>query len=295
MKLLALVLFAQALTGAINVVAVGDSFTYGFTYPSGTQNPNNYPVLLLPMLKPAPWDNTVHNQGINGAKIGPKHYPDDCTMASGGCTMLDCLYVSCNGLSATKDLVQAGKTNILVVEGGIPDVNYYLGLGSNVALIPGFVHTSQLQLYSEAKALGFDIVIGMTTVAGGNNCAGPPLGNQCTFDGIRQGGSWVNTYSASYEPATCTCPTGNCTVALATTSLNDLLRVGHANADILIDLQSTTAVGLFGSFFDPYSATYRTCDGHWTTALNQVMANLVAAKINTSWIFPMGGAVNGGR
>lgn len=293
---IAIMLLASACHAATPtiVACVGDSFTWGYSYPSGTQNASNYPVLLLNLLKPKPSDNTVHNLGVSGIRVGPLHTLGFCNgNGVDQCTMLDCAREDRCGLGLTVDsLVDPLKNNILVVEGGGPSINSCIDLGTEAGCAAG-LYGYWTQYYTARKAAGWNQIIATTTVSGGDNCT-PPKGNTCTADAIRAGGTWANSYS-TYQPATCTCPTSNCSIATSEAGSNGRLVAAKGDADVLINLQTTAAGGLFGSFFGPNDTTYRTCDGHWTTALNQQMAYLVAGKINPAALFPVGATANAGR
>lgn len=269
--LIAVLACAPAWAQSVNIVFVGDSFTRGYVIGGG-QSPNNYPTLTLPLLHPSQWDSVVHNLGNNSQFLGS--IGTTCSVSY--CMTHACSVASCPAFQANQAAVNsyivAGKTNILVVEGGSADI---VILNHDAATF----HTDLLLLYSNAKSAGWDFVVATTTVSGLHT----PQLLACQIAGIKEGAAYANG-SATYITPTCTCPmVGGCdTEALG---VNGRLRANKGAADVLIDIAA------MAQFFSPYDATYRQADGHWTDPLNAVMAAQVAAAANS---FFLRGAATGG-
>lgn len=262
---------------AVNIAYVGDSYTWG--YQDGAQQVQNYPALANTLLHP--FDVSVKNLGHSGQVIGPK---------GAARTMLTCGDAECvfsgtppptGTFPSTDSYISPGKYNVLVLEVAAPTINLST---TTAAPIYGYF----TQYYSERKAAGWDLVI----VAGDLYPIGGIDGATCQLSAIAHG---VDATNAAPAPSICTCPAGGCNVDKGAfwgcCGVNQLLAAGQGVAwDVYLPL--STLAG-FSNWDAPN--TYKQSDNHWTVALNYIMAQRVAAKINTSWIFPMPGGVNGYR
>lgn len=269
----------HAQSQAVNVAYVGDSYTWG--YQGGVQQVQNYPALTLPLLHPPQWDATVNNLGHSGQVIGPK----GTSLSMLNCGDAECVFSGApptGTFPSTDSYIVPGKYNILVLEVAAPTINL-----SSTPAAPIYGYFTQY--YSERKAAGWNLII----VAAVLYPIGGTDATSCQLSAIAHG---VDATNAAPSPSICTCPAGGCGVDKGAfwgcCGVNQLLAAAAPGVAWDVYLPLSTMAG-----FSDWNApnTYKQSDNHWTVALNYIMALRVASKISTSWIFPMGGTVNGYR